>query len=168
MSCNDDCNGRIQDKRQGVGGRIPWLHCNNAVQKTAYAAGQTQIWGGKLLSGFISCGISDFGGGLAKFMLRVKRADGSTFHSDAIREKLRGSDVALDGSVVHTVGKVFKNSSAYFTFWLWYCKRFWLCKEIVLVRGIFLIFLFLVLIFLALVLYLHVNSQFAVFYLLEQ
>lgn len=77
------------------------------MQGTAYAAGQTQIWGGKLLSGFISCGISDFGGGLAKLMLRVKRADGSTFHSDAIREKLRGSDVALDGSVVHTVGKVF-------------------------------------------------------------
>ncbi len=34
------------------------------VRETTYTAGQTQIWGGKAQSGFISCGISDFGGRL--------------------------------------------------------------------------------------------------------
>lgn len=67
-------------------------------------------------------------------MLRVKRADGSTFHSDAIREKLRGSDVALDGSVVHTVGKSSKIAQLTLLFDCGTVKDSG-CKEIVLVRG---------------------------------
>lgn len=47
-------------------------------------------------------------GSCAQLMLHIKsqctlRAAGATFHSDAIREKLRGSNVALNGSVDHIV-----------------------------------------------------------------
>ncbi len=94
------------------------------VREATYTAGvrQTQLRGGKAQSGFISCGILKEGCcAHTQLMLRIKsqctlRAAGATFLSDANREKLGGSNVALNGSVDHTVEKVSKNRSAHFTF----------------------------------------------------
>lgn len=67
----------------------------------------------------------------SQLQLRIKsqctpRADRSTFQSDAIRGKLKGPDVVLNGSVDHTLGK--SSKTAQFTlFSHWCCKRFrWL------------------------------------------
>lgn len=90
------------------------------VREATYTAGQTQLWGGTAQSGFISCGILKEGCcAHTQLMLRIQsqctlRTAGATFLSDANREKLRGSNVALN--VDHTVEKVSKKRSAHFTF----------------------------------------------------